>query len=100
MPENETLVFDARVASRWRPIGERLDKGESPTELFLEMQNQFYTSLQRAWKQWRGRGVDPDQLFDAALNVDLPTFRGRFEESVNSPERSEWHERFTASFYG
>src|SRR4051812_1301630 len=32
--------------------------------------------------------------------LDLPMLRGRSDESVNSPERSEWHERFTTNFYG
>lgn len=68
MPENETLVFDTRVANRWRPISERLDGGEAPTELFPDIQSHFYTSLQKVWKQWRAKGVEPDRLFDATLN--------------------------------
>jgi len=31
-------------------------------------------------------------------DVDLPTFRGRSYESVDSQERSEGHERFTTNF--
>jgi hypothetical protein len=37
MPENETLLPDARNASRWRPIGERMDKGQSPTDAFPDI---------------------------------------------------------------
>jgi len=68
MPENETLVYDTRSASRWRPIAERLDRGQSPVDLFPEIQDQFYTALQKVLRQWRERGVDAAHLFDAALN--------------------------------
>lgn len=67
MPENETLLYDARSANRWRPVGERLDNGQAPTDLFPEIQNHFYTAMQKAWRQWRDRGVDPCKLFNAAL---------------------------------
>ncbi len=67
MPENETLIYDARSATRWRPVAERMDGGQSPVELFPEIQDQFYTALQKVWKQWKERGVDPDELFQAAL---------------------------------
>ena len=39
---------------------------------------------------WRPRGVP--------ILMDLPTFRGRSYESVDSQERSEGHERFTTNF--
>lgn len=68
MPENETLVYDPRSASRWRPVGERIDGGQAPVDLFPDIQSQFYRSLQKVWRQWRERGVDAKQLFDAALN--------------------------------
>lgn len=68
MPENETLTHDAGTASRWRPIAHRLDGGATPSELFAEIQTEFYRLFQRLWKQWKRRGVDPAQLFDAALN--------------------------------
>ena len=68
MPENETLVGDTGGASRWRPVSERMDGGQAPADLFPEIQNQFYTSLQKVWRQWREGGIDPAQLFDAALN--------------------------------
>lgn len=67
MPENETLVYDARSASRWHPIAERLDRGQAPAELFSEIEHQFWTSLQKVWKQWTKWGVDPSKFFDAAL---------------------------------
>lgn len=52
MPENETLFRDARSANRWRPLCDRMDGGQAPTEAFPEIQNQFYASLQRVWRQW------------------------------------------------
>lgn len=67
MAENETLLYDARSASRWRPIGERIDGGELLADLFPIIQDQFYASLQKVWKQWKNRGVDPEQLFQSAL---------------------------------
>jgi hypothetical protein len=68
MPENETLLTDSRIASRWRPIAEHMDEGQSPTDAFPVIQDQFYTQLQRVWRQWQARGVDPAKLFDVALN--------------------------------
>lgn len=68
MPENETLVHDGRTASRWRPLGERMDGGLAPTEAFPAIQDQFYAQLQNVWRQWRARGVDAAELFAAALN--------------------------------
>ena len=29
----------------------------------------FYISCQKVWKQWKAMGIDPGQLFDAALNA-------------------------------
>src|SRR5436309_3500805 len=67
MPENETLLHNGRNASRWRPVSEHLDRGKSPTKLFPEIEHQFYTLLQKVWKRWKRHGVDPGQLFHAAL---------------------------------
>ncbi len=80
MPENETLIHDGRTVSRWRPLRERLDGGLEPTEAFPAIQNEFYAWLQtrlsdlklqpqNVWRQWKGRGVDPADLFAAALNA-------------------------------
>jgi hypothetical protein len=75
MPENETLVYDTRSASRWNPVRERMDGGQAPADLFPEIQHQFYAALQKVWRQWRERGVDAAQLFDAAL-IDRSALRG------------------------
>lgn len=68
MPENETLVHDGRTASRWRPIGRRLDEGLPPNDAFPAIQDQFYALFQNVWRQWRASGVDAADLFRAALN--------------------------------
>lgn len=68
MPENETLFHDARSANRWRPVADRMDGGQTPTDAFPDIQNQFYSCLQRIWRQWKDSGVDPSELFEAALN--------------------------------
>jgi hypothetical protein len=68
MPENETLFPDARTANRWRPIGDRMDGGQTSIQAFPEIQKQFYKGLQRVWRQWTEKGVNPGLLFDAALN--------------------------------
>lgn len=68
MPENETLLPDSRNASRWRPVGERMDEGQSPIEAFPVIHDQFYALLQSVWRQWKARGVDPADLLAAALN--------------------------------
>ncbi len=68
MPENETLVHDARTASRWRPLGQRIDGGLDPTDAFPAIQNEFYALFQNVWRQWKDHGVDPADLFDAVLN--------------------------------
>jgi hypothetical protein len=89
MPENETLNPDKRTASRWRPLKDRLDHGESPNDIFPDLENEFDASLQKVWKQWRGRGVDPAALFDAAVNnpevlhdlVRLPRMRNSLPTS-------------------
>ena len=67
MPENETLLPDARNASRWRPVVERMDEGQSPIDAYPVIQHHFYGLLLRVWRQWRTRGVDPAKLFDAVL---------------------------------
>jgi hypothetical protein len=68
MPENETLFHDTRSANRWGPVSERMDSGQAPSEAFPEIQDQFFSSLQRVWRQWNDCGVDPAQLLNAALN--------------------------------
>lgn len=68
MPENETLLADARSASRWRPVAKRMDEGQSPTEAFPEIRDHFYVLLRKVWRQWNDREVDPAKLFDAAVN--------------------------------
>jgi hypothetical protein len=67
MPENETLSPDARTASRWQPLRDRVAGGESPDQIFPDLQEQFYRSLRRVFKQWKARGVDPKQLLEAAV---------------------------------
>ncbi len=67
MPENEALLHDGRTASRWRPIGHRLDDGVAPSDAFPAIQEQFYAIFQNVWRQWRSRGVDAADLFQAAL---------------------------------
>ena len=82
MPENETLLYDARSASRWRPVGERMDGGQAPVELFPIIQDNFYTSCQKVWKQWKALGIDPGQLFAAALN-DPKAMRDLIKQASN-----------------
>jgi len=43
-----------------------MDGGQTPTEAFPDIQIQFYACLRRVWRQWKGNGVDPGQLFEAA----------------------------------
>ena len=54
MPENETLLPDARNASRWRPVGRRMDEGQSPTDAFPEIQDQFYALLLKGLAEVEG----------------------------------------------
>ena len=68
MPENETLNPDSRSANRWRPLRNRLDQGQLPSDLFPDIEDGLYASLRRVYKQWRDRGVDPAALFNAAVN--------------------------------
>lgn len=68
MPENETLIPDAKTASRWRPLRERLDRGEELIDLFPEIEREFYGCVQAIFRQWRGYGVDPAEFFAAATN--------------------------------
>jgi hypothetical protein len=84
MPENETFLLDARSASRWRPVGERMDRGQPPAELFPEIQDNFFSSCKRVWRQWKARGIDPGQLFAAALN-DPMALRDLIKQSSNDP---------------
>ena len=39
-----------------------------PAELFSQIEDEFYASGQKVWKQWKQKGIDPAQLFDAVLN--------------------------------
>jgi hypothetical protein len=69
MPENETLLNHARSASRRRSLGEGMDGGMAPTEVFPAIQNQLYALFQNVWRQRRARGVDaapdgPDSLHE------------------------------------
>jgi hypothetical protein len=66
MPENETPSSDGRSANRLRPICERMNRGESPVTQFPNIQDELYTRLQRAWRQWKACSVDPCELFAAA----------------------------------
>jgi hypothetical protein len=75
MPENETLFPDARAASRWQPLRERMAKGESPNEIFPDFEEKFYAALRRVFKQWLKRGVDPKQMFEAAMDNDRSVLR-------------------------
>jgi hypothetical protein len=75
MPENETLFPDARTASRWQALKERIAGGESPNEIFPDFEEKFYAALRRVFKQWVKRGVDPKQLFEAALDGDRSIVR-------------------------
>jgi hypothetical protein len=68
MPENETLTPNTPNASRWQPLRDRLAGGESPDAIFPDLQDQFYRALKHVFEQWKDRGVDPQQLFEAALN--------------------------------
>jgi len=68
MPENETLFPDARTASRWQPLRDRIARGESPDAVFPDLQEQFHRALKRVFKLWKDRGVDPKDLFEAAQN--------------------------------
>ena len=72
MPENETLFPDARTASRWQPLRERLSRRESPREIFPDIRKQFYLALRSTFKRWEKRGVKPSQLFEAAQNGNMP----------------------------
>jgi hypothetical protein len=67
MPENETPISDPRTASRWRPLRERLDRGDLPIDLFPEIQREFYNCLRAVYRQWRACGVDPARLFAATV---------------------------------
>ncbi len=68
MPENETLYPDTQSVNRWRPLRDRIAGGESPDVLFPEFQEEFYRSLRKVFDQWKRHGVNPGQVFAAALN--------------------------------
>jgi hypothetical protein len=70
MPENETLFPDVRTASRWQPLRDRIANGESPDQIFLDIQKQLYLALRSAFARWMKRGIDPKKLFEAALDDD------------------------------
>lgn len=67
MPENELLDSEARAETRWRPLRDRLERGDTPDGLFPDVQQQFYQGLRCTFTRWRGRGVDPGHLFAAAV---------------------------------
>lgn len=67
MPENETLTDDPRKARRFRPLADRLERGESPPEVFVDIQKNFYKMIGNISKQWKKCGVQPEQLFEAAV---------------------------------
>ncbi len=83
MPENETLLPDARTASRWQPLRDRVACGESPDEIFPDFQDQFYLALRRVFSQWKARRVDPKQLFEAALEDDSAVLRDLVNRTGN-----------------
>jgi len=68
MPENESLIYDAKTASRWQPLSDRMDGGQMPNDMFGDIQDSFYLLCGKVWRRWKRFGVDPSQLFDAALN--------------------------------
>jgi len=68
MPGNESLIYDAKTASRWQPLSERMDGGQMPDDMFGDIQDSFYLLCGKVWRRWKRFGVDPSQLFDAALN--------------------------------
>lgn len=84
MPENETFLYYGRSASRWRPLAERMDGGHLPISIFPDIQDSFYRSCQRVWKQWKKHGIDPAQFFDAALN-DPNSLPGLIKRAANDP---------------
>jgi hypothetical protein len=75
MPENETLFPDARTASRWQPLKERIAGGESPNQIFPDFEDEFYSALRRVFKEWAKHGVNPKEMFEAALNKDCSVLR-------------------------
>lgn len=84
MAENETLIHDERSASRWHPVGLMLDQGRSLVEVFPEMELGFYASLKRVWRRWREKGIEPRELFKAALN-DPQALQRLIRQSGNDP---------------
>lgn len=44
-----------------------MDDGLTVFEAFPEIQNQLYLSLQRVWRDWRAKGIEPADLFDSAF---------------------------------
>jgi hypothetical protein len=87
MPENETLFPDARTASRWQPLWERIERGESPHEIFPEIRKQFYLALRSAFRRWVKRCVKPSQLFEAAQNGNLPVLHDLVNQAGNDYAR-------------
>ncbi len=59
-----------------------MDGGQTPVELFSEIQDNFYASCQKAWKQWKTLGIDPGELFAAALN-DMKALRNLIKKAAN-----------------
>lgn len=75
MAENETITIDGRTASRWRPVRDRISSGESLSDCFADIQDQFYQGLRRACRLMAKRGVPLDCLLTTALErpEDLET---------------------------
>lgn len=84
MAENETLIHEERSASRFHPVTLMLDQGRSLVEVFPEMERGLYAIFKHAWKRWRANGVEPRELFKAALN-DPQALQRLIRQSGNDP---------------
>jgi len=71
MPENESLIYDAKTASRWQPLSDRMDGGQMPNDMFGDIQDSFYFKKQ-----------------ERVLLVSVPsTWRRKFERGGNQSNR-------------
>lgn len=64
--ENETLTVDGRTASRWEPTRQRISSGDSLSDCFLDVQQEFYLGLRRAHRLMAKRGVPLETLLTTA----------------------------------
>lgn len=71
MAENETLYQETGNASRWCPLRDRLAEGEALSAMLPDLEKDLYLALRRVWKGWKQRGVEPEQLLNAAVNDPL-----------------------------